>query len=88
MKRAPQCDQPRRRTRKEAYIKARGEGLSHPLHLFTVSLKPGEPARLVNTENDPPEAARWSVVELSPGKGYAAALAVEGSRPSILLFDW
>lgn len=74
-------------TRKEAYIKALGEGLSHPLHLFTVSLKPGEPARLVSTD-DPREAARWSVVELSPREGYAAALAIEGSRPAILLLDW
>lgn len=75
-------------TRKEAYIKARGEGLSHPLQLFTVSLRPGELARLVSTDNDPREAARWSLVELFPKEGYAAALAVEGSRPALLLLDW
>lgn len=75
-------------TRKEAYIKARGEGLSHPLHLFSVSLGPCEPAALLSTENDPQEAARWSLVELSPGEGYRAALAVRGERPLLRLWRW
>ncbi|HEY0100012.1 MAG TPA: 4'-phosphopantetheinyl transferase superfamily protein [Pyrinomonadaceae bacterium] len=70
-------------TRKEAYIKARGEGLSHPLHLFTVSLAPGQPAALLYTEDDEQEAARWSLVELFPGAGYRGALAVEGGAPSL-----
>jgi 4'-phosphopantetheinyl transferase len=70
-------------TRKEAYIKARGQGLSHPLHLFTVSLTPGRPAALLRTDDDPAEAARWSLVELFPGEGYRAALAVEGEVSSL-----
>lgn len=65
-------------TRKEAYIKALGEGLSHPLHLFTVSLTPGRPAALLSTDTDAAEAARWSLLELHPGEGYRAALAVRG----------
>ena len=75
-------------TRKEAYIKARGEGLSHPLHLFTVSLKPGEPAALLSTEDDPRETARWSLRELSAGEGYRAAIAVEGTPPSLSCWRW
>lgn len=75
-------------TRKEAYIKARGEGLSHPLRLFSVSLGPGQPAALLSTENDPQEAARWSLVQLSPGEGYRAALAVRGGRPLLRLRRW
>ena len=70
-------------TRKEAYIKARGEGLSHPLHLFTVSLAPGQPAALLCTEDAAQAAARWSLVELVPGEGYRAALAVRGAAPSV-----
>jgi 4'-phosphopantetheinyl transferase len=75
-------------TRKEAYIKARGEGLSHPLHLFTVSLAPGRPAALLCTEDDPQEAARWSLVALFPGAGYRAALAVRGEVSSLSCWDY
>ncbi|MCA1613545.1 MAG: 4'-phosphopantetheinyl transferase superfamily protein [Acidobacteria bacterium] len=75
-------------TRKEAYIKARGEGLSHPLHSFAVSLTPGEPAALLCTDDDPPEAARWSMLALSPGGPYRAALAVEGTPPSTRCWNW
>lgn len=65
-------------TRKEAYIKARGEGLSLPLDGFDVSLAPGEPAALLANRLDPEEVARWSLRELRPWPGFAAALAVEG----------
>lgn len=65
-------------TRKEAYIKARGEGLSHPLHAFSVSLVPGEPAALLSVEGDAQELARWTLVELMPNPDYKAALACEG----------
>jgi 4'-phosphopantetheinyl transferase len=74
--------------RKEAYIKARGEGLSHPLHTFTVSLTPGEPAALLHTEGDSREAARWSLVGLYPCEGYRAALASEGGPPSLSCWRW
>jgi 4'-phosphopantetheinyl transferase len=75
-------------TRKEAYIKARGEGLSHPLHLFTVSLTPGQPAALLSTEGEPQEATHWSLVELFPGEGFRAALAVEGETPPVRCWRW
>lgn len=65
-------------TRKEAFIKARGEGLSFPLDQFDVSLVPGEPAALISTRNDLLEASRWSLQTLPVEEGYVAALAVEG----------
>lgn len=65
-------------TRKEAYIKAIGDGLSMPLDQFDVSLAPGEPAALFSTKGDPREASRWSLQALAPEPGYIAALAVEG----------
>ena len=52
-------------TRKEAYIKARGEGLSLPLDQFDVSLIPGKPAALLNTRPDSDEALRWALRELT-----------------------
>lgn len=74
-------------TRKEAYIKALGEGLSHPLDSFSVSLVPGEPARLISTDKIQPEV-RWSIVDLKPFPGYAAALAIRGKNPEIQCWDW
>lgn len=65
-------------TRKEAYIKARGEGLSIGLDRFEVSLAPEEQAALLNVVDDPQEAARWTIEKLSPGLGYVAAVAVKG----------
>jgi 4'-phosphopantetheinyl transferase len=75
-------------TRKEAYIKAVGEGLSMPLDRFDVSFAPGEPARLLRTRGNADEAARWSMLELHPGPGYVGALAVEGDGWRPVLFDW
>jgi len=63
-------------TRKEAYIKACGEGLSIPLDQFDVSILKDEPAQLLATRPDPAEAGRWSLHELMIRPGYAAALAV------------
>jgi 4'-phosphopantetheinyl transferase len=65
-------------TRKEAYLKARGVGLFLPFDQFDVSLTPGRPAMLLATKGDAQEASRWSLCELRPGPGYAAALAVAG----------
>ncbi len=65
-------------TRKEAYIKARGMGLSLPLDQFDVTLRPGEPARLLATRDDPRQASRWTMQALDPGKDYIAAVLVEG----------
>lgn len=64
-------------TRKEAYVKARGDGLSFPLDQFDVSLAPDSRATLLGNRIDPTETARWDLVELSPDPEYAAAIASE-----------
>lgn len=75
-------------TRKEAYVKAKGEGLSIPLDQFDVSLAKEEPAALLRTAWDPQEASRWSLQELTPGADYVAALAVEGHHWRLKCWQW
>jgi 4'-phosphopantetheinyl transferase len=74
-------------TRKEAYIKGRGEGLSCALDEFDVSLLPGEPARLIDSRLDPAEVSRWRMQDLFPAPGYAATVAVEGDYSRLVLWD-
>ncbi len=74
-------------SRKESYIKARGEGLSRPLDLFDVTLAPGEPARLLATRDEPEAAALWSLHAFPIAEGYKAALTVEGLPSEILCFE-
>jgi 4'-phosphopantetheinyl transferase len=65
-------------TRKEAYLKGRGEGLSFPLDRFEVSLTPGEPAMILKVSGDRNVSRRWMVQHLSPAPEYIGAAAVEG----------
>lgn len=65
-------------TRKEAYLKAHGFGLSLALDSFDVSLAPGERDALLTTRPDAEEAKRWSLREVDGGPGYQAALCVRG----------
>ncbi|HHX44897.1 MAG TPA: 4'-phosphopantetheinyl transferase superfamily protein [Chloroflexi bacterium] len=75
-------------TRKEAYLKARGDGLSLPLDEFYVSLTPGVEHVELHTPRDPAEAARWHIRALDPKPGYAAAVAVEGSGWRLCRWRW
>ncbi len=75
-------------TRKEAYLKARGDGLSLPLAQFDVSFLPGDQPRLIATRHDPAEVHRWTLHALEGGDGYQAALAVEGGDWKLKCWDW
>jgi len=65
-------------TQKEAYIKARGVGLSIPLDSFDVSVVPGEPAALLNVRGMPGEPLSWSLKSLNVQLDYAATVAAQG----------
>jgi 4'-phosphopantetheinyl transferase len=65
-------------TRKEAYMKATGDGLSLPLHQFDVSIAESASNALLATRPDGAEAARWSLRDVQSPSGYAAALCVRG----------
>ncbi len=75
-------------TRKEAYIKALGEGLSHPLDQFTVSLRPDEPAMLLQLDQNPQENSSWSIRELQPGAGFVGAIVVAGRKGYLRCWQW
>lgn len=65
-------------TMKEAYIKGHGGGLSMPLDQFDCAITPGTPPAILATRPDATQASRWTIAQLDPGEGYAAALAIEG----------
>jgi len=75
-------------TRKEAYIKATGDGLSTPLDAFRVSLRPSEAPALVHLERDPIAAQAWTLHDLTPAPGYAAALAYRDSPRQLETFPF
>lgn len=66
-------------TRKEAFIKALGQGLSFPLADFSVSSAAEEPAILLEVNHDPAQAHNWQLVNLTPGQDFVAALAVNSA---------
>jgi 4'-phosphopantetheinyl transferase len=75
-------------TCKEAYIKARGKGLSLPLTGFSVSIQPDGGA-LVAQQDEPEETTRWTL-QVLPMDSYdfVGALAVEGSAWTLRYWLW
>jgi 4'-phosphopantetheinyl transferase len=68
-------------TRKEAFLKARGVGLSTPLQDFEVTFAPDERPAVVRTAWSRREPSHWSVVDLSDFcPGHVAALAARARR--------
>jgi 4'-phosphopantetheinyl transferase len=67
-------------TRKEAYLKAVGEGLAAPLDSFDVTLAPGEPPRMLTLEGDAERAAPWFFHHLHPADEYIGAVAIAGGE--------
>ena len=67
-------------TRKEAFIKAIGDGLSYPLDRFDVTLAPGERARILRVGEASGEDCGWSLYAFSPGPGLVGAVVVQDSR--------
>lgn len=69
-------------TRKEAYLKALGKGLSHPLDEFSVSFLPGESAISIPTQGDMREEPDWTIKDIRVNSGYVAAVVVQGHEVS------
>ena len=64
-------------TRKEAFIKAIGDGLYHPLDCFDVSLAPAEPAKILRVEGKSGDHCGWCLDSFSPAPGFVAAVVTE-----------
>ena len=62
-------------TRKEAFLKATGTGLSRGLHGFTVSTGPGVSPRLEQIEDPDDDPAQWSLRAFVPAESYVGAIA-------------
>jgi len=73
-------------SRKEAYIKARGEGVTRGLHHFDVTLAPGEPVRILADRLDS-AVGRWHMRSFDPEPGYSGAIVVADRFEELLLLD-
>lgn len=71
---------------KEAYIKARGMGLSLPLESFSLPVLPGERCSLVSEDSE--GVRHWSVAGIPCDEGFRAAIAVEGEMLPWRLLRW
>jgi 4'-phosphopantetheinyl transferase len=73
-------------TRKEAYVKALGNGLSEPLDSFRVTINPDAPAELMHVAHDSRAAKLWTLHDLALAPGYEGALAYRDSPRPLKLF--
>lgn len=74
-------------TRKEAFLKARGDGLSIPLPHCEVSLSPDN-AALLQVAWNPTETGCWSLRQLDPAPWYTAAIAIRGHNWKLSCWNW
>ncbi len=75
-------------TRKEAFLKAVGKGISYGVERVEVTLRPEDPPRVLHLDGDAAAAARWSLWCATPAPGYLAALAAEGTTPHVVRWTW
>jgi 4'-phosphopantetheinyl transferase len=75
-------------TRKEAFIKAIGEGLSIPLDSFDVAFAPNAKPALTRVEGSPGETSRWSLYDIPAGPEYKAALIITGQGHRLVYRYW
>jgi 4'-phosphopantetheinyl transferase len=71
-------------TRKEAFLKATGEGIGQRLNKIEVSFEPGKPAKVHRIDDDVQEAEKWQLHDLPIVEGFAAAIALKSSIPGTI----
>lgn len=75
-------------TRKEAFIKAVGEGLSFPLDKFEVSLEPEKPAKIIKINCPQQDVSKWSIYAIKPEHNFVGSCVLEGSIERIKYWNW
>lgn len=75
-------------TQKEAFLKARGEGLSFPLDQVETPLWTGVPTGIRNKQDDPESSLDWSVQALHPAPDYLASIVAEGQGWGLARWTW
>ena len=63
-------------TCKEAYLKATGEGLAGGLEKVAISFAGERSPKLLAIPGQPNLSSSWSLMQLDPGSGYAATVAI------------
>ncbi|MBS1551822.1 MAG: 4'-phosphopantetheinyl transferase superfamily protein [Bacteroidetes bacterium] len=71
-------------TRKEAFIKALGTGLQHPLNSFSVTTGENSEPRIIETDNDVNEAGKWKIYDLKAFRDYISSLAIRALNKNIV----
>lgn len=74
--------------RKEAVLKASGNGLALGLEGVEVSVTPGEEARLLRVNGTEEDARRWTLQALTPAVGYVGAVALQGTGARLICRHW
>jgi 4'-phosphopantetheinyl transferase len=72
-------------TRKEAYIKAVGDGLSVALASFQVTLRPGVQAEMLRLDGSAEAAKAWTMCDFIPGPEFIGALAYRDQQRAVLV---
>lgn len=75
-------------TKKEAYLKALGLGLSMALDSFSVSLDSGATSELVGCASDGSVARQWHITPVDLAPDYACALAIESTATALHTFTF
>jgi 4'-phosphopantetheinyl transferase len=75
-------------TRKEAFLKATGEGLSFPLADFSVTTSPDLDPQLEEVKGNPEARKQWFLADLNVVGGFRATVAVERSHSLLETYAW
>jgi 4'-phosphopantetheinyl transferase len=75
-------------TRKEAFVKAIGEGITHPLKNFVVNLTPGTNAKILSIKNHETAPQDWQLHSFTVAEKYCAALAWEGTTKQLNFYNY